>query len=129
MAEKTTLLLIDDEEDFTHFIKLNLELDGRFTIYTATDGRQGIALAKQYKPDLVLLDILMPQMHGTDVAEQLLSGSETKDIPIVYLTAVVRKEDVEAKGGVIGGRQFIAKPVGPDDLIAKIERVLGLGSL
>jgi len=122
--EKKTILIIDDEEDFTFFVKLNLESSGGFLVHTSTNGQEGIEMAKTIKPDMILLDILMPAMHGTDVAERLLSASSTKNIPVVYLTAVVRKEDLEANDGIIGGRKFIAKPISPEELIAEINTTL-----
>jgi len=122
--KKKTILIIDDEEDFTFFVKLNLENTGDFVVHTSTDGKEGIEMAKTIKPDLILLDILMPAMHGTDVAERLLQTTATKDIPLIYLTAVVRKEDLEANDGIIGGRKFIAKPISPEDLITEINASL-----
>jgi len=125
MAEKAKILIIDDEEDFAYFIKLNLESTDRFEVFTSTSGQDGINLAMEKKPDLIFIDILMPEMHGTEVAEILLQNRATKSIPMIYLTAVATKKDVETKGGVIGGRQFIAKPVTAEELIEVIESVLG----
>ena len=125
MAEKAKILIIDDEEDFAYFIKLNLESTDRFEVLTSTSGQDGINLAMEKKPDLIFIDILMPEMHGTEVAEILLQNRATKSIPMIYLTAVATKKDVETKGGVIGGRQFIAKPVTAEELIEVIESVLG----
>jgi len=125
MAEKAKILIIDDEEDFAYFIKLNLESTDRFEVFTSTSGQDGINLAMEKKPDLIFIDILMPEMHGTEVAEILLQNRATKSIPMIYLTAVATKKEVETKGGVIGGRQFIAKPVTAEELIEVIESVLG----
>jgi CheY-like chemotaxis protein len=125
MAEKAKILIIDDEEDFAYFIKLNLESTERFEVFTSKTGEDGIKLAAEKKPDLIFLDILMPEMHGTEVADILLQNRATKSIPMIYLTAVATKKDVETKGGVIGGRQFIAKPVTAEELIEVIESVLG----
>ena len=124
MAEKKKILIIDDEKDFAHFVKLNLESTNKFEVVTSAAGKEGIILAKTKKPDLILLDIFMPEMDGSEVAERLLDDAATKDIPIVFLTALVTKRDVGAKGGVIGGRQVIAKPVAPDELISTINSVL-----
>ena len=124
MAEKKKILIIDDEKDFAHFIKLNLESTNKFEVIPSATGKEGIILAKTNKPDLILLDIFMPEMDGSMVAERLLDDAATKDIPIVFLTALVTKRDVGAKGGVIGGRHVIAKPVTPDELISTINSVL-----
>ncbi|MGD0281151.1 MAG: response regulator [Dissulfurispiraceae bacterium] len=125
MADKTKILMIDDEEDFSYAVRLNLEKTGKFTVVTALKGEEGIKLAKSEKPDLILLDLIMPGMDGGQVAAQLLDSDSTKKIPIIFLTALAQKEQVEACDGKIGGRDYIAKPVAPDELIARIESVLG----
>jgi CheY-like chemotaxis protein len=125
MENKRKLLIIDDEEDFCYFVKLNLERTGKFQVSVASQARAGISLAKANQPDLILLDILMPDMDGSQVAEDLLLEPTTKNIPIVFLTALAQKKEVESAEGVIGGRTFIAKPVTPQELIARIETVLG----
>ncbi len=125
MDKKQKILIIDDEEDLCHFVKLNLERTGRFDVLVATRAQAGIDLAKINQPDLILLDILMPDMDGSQVAENLLLEPTTAKIPIVFLTALAQKKEVESAEGVIGGRTFIAKPVSPQELIARIEIVLG----
>lgn len=119
------ILFIDDEEDFCHFAKLNLEKTEKFEVLIATKPRMGIVLAKSIQPDLIFLDILMPEMAGSEVAARLLEDEPTSKIPIVFLTAMVNKEEVGSKGSKIGGRDFLAKPVTPEELVAKIESILG----
>lgn len=123
MAKKK-ILLIDDEEGFCSLVKLNLEKTKRFEVLTSTSGLEGIEIAKDKQPDLILLDIYMPDMEGSEVAEHLLEDATTKDIPIIFLTALVDKETVELGGGIIGKREFIAKPVAPKELISRIEAIL-----
>jgi two-component system, OmpR family, alkaline phosphatase synthesis response regulator PhoP len=122
------ILAIDDEESFTFFIKLNLqkETPHNFKVTTANSGAEGLRLAKTIRPDLILLDIMMPGMSGTEVAEDLLMDARTKNIPIIFLTAVVQKDEVEEQAGLMGGREFIAKPVGKEELISRIESTLNL---
>jgi CheY-like chemotaxis protein len=86
-------------------------------------GRWGIRLAKIHKPDVILLDIMMPGMAGTHVAEELSEDPATRSIPIIFVTAIVKEEDLEKSGGIIGGRSFIAKPVMIDELIKKINAI------
>ena len=124
MADKTKILMIDDEKDFTHFMKLNLESTEEFEVCVTDSGSQGIQLAKKERPDLILLDIFMPEMDGTAVAEKLLEDLSTKDIPIIFVTAVVTKQDVVSKGGLIGGRHVLAKPVTTQEMISSIRMVL-----
>lgn len=125
MENKRKLLIIDDEEDFCYFVKLNLERSGKFQVWVASHAQAGINSAKVNQPDLILLDILMPDMDGSQVAENLLLEPTTKNIPIIFLTALAQKKEIESAEGVIGGRAFIAKPVTPQELIARIEIVLG----
>lgn len=125
MTEKTSkkkILVIDDEEDFTKLIKLNLEQTGEFEVKTENSATEGIATAKQFKPDLIFLDILMPDMKGDELAYELKADEVTKDIPIVFLTALVTKEQVKEGHGFIGGRPFIAKPVNVEELAAYINK-------
>lgn len=124
MDKKTKILIIDDEKDFSHFIKLNLESTNKYQVSVAGSGMEGIHIARASRPDLILLDIYMPQMDGTVVAEHLLEDASTKDIPIVFLTAVATKRDVNGSGGMIGGRHIIAKPVATDELISTIRSIL-----
>jgi CheY-like chemotaxis protein len=118
------VLLIDDEEDFCHFVKLNLENTGKFEVSMANNGSEGIKIAQESKPDIIMLDLLMPVMDGSEVAEHLLEDERTKNIPIVFVTALTRKKEVDSHYGTIGGRIFLAKPVTPEELIQCIERVL-----
>lgn len=128
MGKDINVLVVDDEESFTYFVKLNLQNETRydFKVTTANKGKEGLNIARTIKPDLILLDIMMPDMDGTDVAEKLLLDPRTKNIPIIFLTAVARKDEVEENEGMIGGREFIAKPVGKEELINRIEETLNL---
>ena len=117
---KKTILIIDDEEDFCHFVKLNLEETKHFEVLTAYNGPDGIDLAIRYQPDLILLDIIMPNMTGTEVAEALRNNKATKDIPIIFLTAIVKRGEVGATEYQFGGNFFIFKPVKLDELIHEI---------
>ncbi|OIP91222.1 MAG: hypothetical protein AUK24_03310 [Syntrophaceae bacterium CG2_30_49_12] len=120
---KKKILLIDDEEDFCFFVKLNLEKTGKFEVMTTTSGSRGIVMASKEHPDLILLDIIMPEMSGGQVAEQLLDSPKTKNIPILFITAIASRKVVQSQEGIIGGRNFIAKPVTPEELMAKINGV------
>jgi len=125
VENKKKVLLIDDEEDFTFFVKKNLEQTQEFEVVVANDGKSGIDLITKIKPDVVLLDIVMPNPSGPDVAEFILHNPQTKQIPLIFLTAVVTKEET----GVdllkeIGGHNFIAKPVDTQTLISSIKTVL-----
>jgi len=117
------ILVIDDEEDFCRSLKKALERKKTFRVLTATRGIEGIRLAKTVKPDVILLDIMMPDMSGTSVAEELRDNPVACDIPIIFVTAIVSKDEIKESGGVSGGHCFIAKPVILEDLIQKINDV------
>ncbi len=123
-VSKKTVLIVDDEEDFCHFVKLNLEQTGSYKVLTATSGAEGISLARRYQPDLILLDIIMPTMTGTQVAEALRSDDATKNIPIIFVTAIVKRGEVGARDYQFGGNYFVFKPVKLDELIHEIETKL-----
>jgi len=125
-AMKKKILIVDDEENFTKLVKLNLEKTGEYEVKVENKGPQGLVTAKEFKPDLILLDILMMDMDGGEVAYQLKNDEETKNIPIVFLTAVAMKEEVEKSSGVIGGHPFIAKPVTAEELIDCIEKNISI---
>ena len=126
MINQKKILLIDDEEDFCFFVKSNLESRKEFRVITAAEGKEGIELAKREKPDLILLDIVMPEMTGSDVIEILSKDSQTKQIPVVFLTGVVTREEMGPEEPMkrIGGWNFIAKTVGLEKIISFIEEIL-----
>jgi len=120
--DKKRILIIDDEEEFTNLVKMNLEKTDRYEVKIENRGAHGLASAREYKPDLILLDILMPDLGGSEVAYQLRHDQDVNNIPVVFLTAVARKEEVASSKGVIGGHPFLAKPVTIEELIDCIER-------
>ena len=117
---KKRILLIDDEFSFTRMLKLNLEETGAYEVRAENRGSEGLAAAKQFKPDLIFLDVVMPDMSGGEVAFQIEADRKLKDTPIVFLTAAAKKEDE----GMIAGRHFIAKPVTVEEVIDCIEKNL-----
>ncbi len=118
------ILVIDDEEHFCRALKKGLEMKSTFKVLTATRGEEGMRLAGIEKPDLILLDIMMPGMAGTEMAEELSENPVTSSIPIIFVTAIVKEDEVRKRSGVSGGRTFVAKPVKIDELIKKMNAVL-----
>ncbi|MDO8602660.1 MAG: response regulator [Candidatus Omnitrophota bacterium] len=116
--EKKRILIVDDEENFTKIVKLNLEETGEYTVKVENNSSNAFKAAKEFKPDLILLDIMMPGMDGGDVASELKTDNAFKDIPVVFLTAIIREDEID---GSIGGHPFIAKPVSAEDLIKHIK--------
>ncbi|MCX5697851.1 MAG: response regulator [Candidatus Omnitrophica bacterium] len=122
--KKAKIMIIDDEEEMCEITKKLLERTRKFEAMFLTTGVGAVDLVKSYKPDLILLDESMPDMSGSEVAEHLFEEPLTKDIPVAFLTALVKSEEVKRTSGLIGGRFFIAKPVAPDELISRIESIL-----
>ena len=116
------ILLIDDEKDFTEMVKLNLEATGEYTVKSQNKASGALSAVKEFKPDLILLDIMMPEMSGGELLGLLRRDDVTKDIPVVFLTAIVKESE---RGTIIGpaisGRPFIAKPVSAAKLIKCIK--------
>lgn len=121
---KKKILVIDDEENFTKLVKLNLEQSGEYEVMTENEGKNAFNSIQQFKPDLIFLDIIMPEIDGSDIAGQLKSDENLKDIPVVFLTAIVTKEEVVSRKNVIAGHPFLAKPVTREQLIDCIEENL-----
>ncbi|MHB8108711.1 MAG: response regulator [Syntrophorhabdaceae bacterium] len=121
---KKKILIIDDEDDFCFFVKLNLQKTGKYQVFTATSGMEGLSLARQHKPDFIFLDMVMPKMGGAEVAKNLLEDESTRMIPVVFVSAVMKNYEIAESGGHIGARDFIAKPVTPEKLIEKLGQML-----
>jgi two-component system, OmpR family, response regulator len=121
-VEKKKILMVDDEQDFTKMAKLNLEETGEYIVMVENNSNNALKTAKEFKPDLILLDVIMPDMDGGDVVSALKSDNALKDIPVVFLTAIIRRGEINSpEDGFIGGHPFIAKPVSVKDLIKCIE--------
>ena len=118
------ILVIDDDEDLTEAVKRNLEDVGDFEVFGCSQGERALQEVKRLHPDLVFLDVLMPGMSGPEVAETLREDSQTKRVPIVFLTAVVSENETREKNNLMGGEHFLAKPVTTDKLVHMNESVL-----
>lgn len=122
MLAKKKILVIDDEQDILEFLSYNLKREGA-KVYTATNGLKAIELAKSKKPDLILLDVMMPEMDGMETCMQLRENIETKDVVIAFLTA--RSEDYSQIAGFnAGADDYITKPIKPRVLISRIKALL-----
>jgi len=118
------ILIIDDEEDFCFFTKKNLENTKKFDVIFENNPLNGVKVAIQNKPDIILLDIIMPELDGSEVAFRLLNDPSTKDIPILFLTCLADEKDLSNNKGSIGGRPFLAKPCEVNQLVKTIQEIL-----
>jgi len=121
------ILIIDDEEDFCFFVKQNLEAISNYKIIVANKGKKGIQIARKEKPDLILLDIMMPGIDGFEVLKRLKENEKTQRIPVIMFTA--RDEDeTKIKASGLYCDDYIVKPVENVVLRAKIHKVLDIRS-
>jgi DNA-binding response OmpR family regulator len=118
----TKVLVIDDEAPIRLLCRVNLEAE-KMDVVEAADGERGLELARTEKPDIVLLDVMMPGMDGWQVAERLFETQETSQIPLVFLTARAELRD-RARGLELGGVDYITKPFNPVELASIVENLL-----
>jgi len=120
------VLVIDDEPDVLMLCRVNLEHAGH-EVLVAPDGESGIELARTARPDVIVLDIMLPQMDGFDVLEGLAGHAETCDVPVIVLSAKARRED-KVRGLRAGAIDYMTKPFTPASLAADVSRLDGMTS-
>jgi DNA-binding response OmpR family regulator len=116
------VLVIDDEAPIRLLCRVNLEAEG-LEVVEAADGEQGLEVAREEGPDAILLDVMLPGLHGWAVAERLLEDERTQNIPIIFLTARADLRD-RARGMDLGGVDYVTKPFNPVDLAPLVRDVV-----
>ncbi|MEL0010037.1 MAG: response regulator transcription factor [Bacteroidota bacterium] len=119
---KQTILVVDDETDLLDLIEYNLHKEG-FKVLKAENGEEGIKVAKEHRPDLILLDIMMPKMDGLEAVEIMRKDEDLQKTPIIFLTAR-SDEKTEIDGLNKGGDDYITKPISTTKLVSRIKAVL-----
>lgn len=122
MAAQRSVLIVEDERDLAELVAMNLERAG-YQPHQAHDGRAGLAAAQRISPDLILLDVMLPELSGTEVAQRLRIDPATAHIPIIMLTAKASEAD-EVVGLSAGADDYVTKPFSLTVLLARIESVL-----
>ena len=117
-----TILIVDDEKNLLVALE-NLLITEGYSVVTASRGRDAVVLAKSRQPDLIVLDVMLPDMDGPQVAEELNGIPETKDIPIIFLTALLSKNEEKTKQSP-GTTLVLAKPYEAENLISEIKKLL-----
>jgi CheY-like chemotaxis protein len=117
------ILVVDDEKDVLFILKKVLTAKG-YSVITATNGTNAIALAKSQHPDLIILDIVMPGMDGGEVSAKLQEHPLTRSIPVIFLTALLTKTEEYQENHIINSKITFAKPIDTEELLAQIERLL-----
>jgi len=117
-----TVLVVDDDPVILKLLEVNFEMEG-FEVVRAADGFEGLERARAVRPDIVVLDVMMPRMTGYEVAKALREDVDTAHIPIIFVTARAQSSDVE-RGMELGVDDYITKPFDPLDLIDRVNRLL-----
>ena len=122
MSEQKRILLIDDHQTVFHLLEAIVRIKGHTLLY-AESGQQGIVMARQEQPDMILLDVMMPDIDSFKVCQYLKENEDTKEIPIFFLTARGAEEDL-AIGCKVGADGFMTKPFKTIDVLNQIEQIL-----
>jgi len=121
--EKRRILIVDDDANSTHLVKILLERSGPYLVLEENDPTKADQTAHNFKPDMILLDIIMPKMDGGELATQIEADRELHDTPIIFLTALVTHNEVKS-GLHVQGHPLVAKPISIPELIDAIEKHL-----
>lgn len=119
-AKKFKVLVVDDEIPIQRIVKFNLEKEG-YVVFLADDGKKALESVKQNRPDMILLDVMMPEMDGYEVCKVLKKDTKTKNIPVIMLTARGQESD-EKKGLSSGADDYITKPFSPKKLMELVRQ-------
>ena len=122
---KHRILIIDDERPMTRMVRLNLEATGRYEVREENVSANALTTAREFRPDLVLLDVIMPGADGGEIAARLKNDPVLGRVPVVFLTATVSPREAGNRGLMSAGMKFLAKPVSLATLVACIEEFLG----
>jgi CheY-like chemotaxis protein len=121
-ATKKRILICDDDPAILRVLQVNLEIEG-YDVLPAQNGEQAVEVATEERPDLVILDIMMPRLDGYQACERLKANEDTKDIPVVFLSAKAQQSDIQ-RGKDYGVAEYLTKPFDPMDLLGVVERLL-----
>ena len=116
------ILIIDDEATFTRMVRLNLEQTKRYVVREENQAMRAVTTAHEFKPDLILLDVIMPGVDGGELASRIKADAALKHVPVVFLTGTVTKQEAAA-GAVTGGYPLLSKPVSLKRLVECMENV------
>jgi two-component system OmpR family response regulator len=124
MDDPIRVLLIDDDPDALALLKTRLESTGRFSVATATSGSEGLDLARDLEPHIIVCDIYMPGMGGADVAAALAGDDVLMHVPLLFLSALVKADEIRANGGRIGGWPMASKEEPMPSIVRRMDQLL-----
>ena len=119
------VLIVDDSVVITKILKSHLEGTGKFQVRVENRGAMGAPAARQFHPDLAILDVMMPDMGGPEVMSKIRESREFRDLPVIFLTATVMKGEATGSESLDRGYLFMAKPVTKEELVGTIESFIG----
>ena len=122
-GDRPVVLVADDDDDIRDLVAFRLDRAG-YEVLRAGDGQQALELAREHRPDLAVLDVMMPKLTGYEVTRELRADDATSRIPVILLTARVQEADV-ARGFEAGADDYVKKPFSPQELRARVQAVLG----
>jgi len=127
--KRRRILVIDDNLNATRIVKLGLERVGNYEVRALNEPSQALTVARDFQPDLIMLDVCMPDVEGSELAEEIAGDPSFADTPIVFLTSIVTPQEAGKTGTlVVGSHEYIAKPARPEIIAACIERQLALSN-
>ena len=121
---KRKILFIDDDEAVLRMIKLVLERTGEYEVATQSKSQLAMLKVRQFNPEMIFIDINMPEKEGSALAAEIKDDRQFSTVPIIFLTGAVTNEEVERSHGMIGGQQFIAKPINMEKMLDCIKQNL-----
>ncbi len=125
MMEQKRILIIDDEASFTRMVRLNLEQTKRYVVCEENRALHALTTAREFKPDLILLDVIMPGTDGGELASRIKTDPAFKGVPVIFLTATISKKEA-ADGVFTGGYLFLPKPVSLKNLVECMENAFAV---
>jgi len=127
MGQKRTILIVDDNVDSSQMVKMILEETGLYAVNVCNRGSEALKILRETRPELVLLDIVMPDADGTDIAAQIQKDKSLALTRIVFMTSLVSQKEV-LRSPMIGGHPFISKPISSEILLKQIKGFFEIGA-
>lgn len=122
MSEKKKILIVDDEKELVSLVSLHMKMAG-YDVLSAANGEKALEIAEEEKPDLIILDLMLPKVDGWEVCRRLREESNIAKVPVIMLTARAETDD-KLKGFEVGADDYVTKPFSPRELVARVKRVL-----
>lgn len=126
MERKRSILIVDDELDMSQMTKMLLEKTGLYAVRVCNRGREAYRMTQELRPDLVLLDIMMPDADGADIARQIREDASLKATQVVFMTSLISQQETRDHS-LIGGHFFISKPISGEALLQRVKGFFEIG--